>query len=172
MEEVIRVPEERIGVLIGLKGIVRKTISQKTKTKIEIDSQYGDVTLRGEGEDFFKAADIVKAIGRGFSPERAYKLFEDYYMLKVIDITGYSGKSSSTQKAKRGRVIGREGLARMEIEKKTHSMISVQGKTIAIIARPEDIEQAAEAIEMLLGGAKHETMERYLEKESTEQFEL
>jgi len=172
MEELIKVPEERIGALIGPKGSVRKKIEKKTKCKLEIDSEYGDVTIEGDGEDFFKAADVVKAIARGFSPERAFKLFEQEYMLKIIDITEYTGKSTATQKAKRGRVIGREGMARTEIEKRTHSMISVYGKTVAIIGLPQDIELATEAIDMLLSGAKHETMEKYLDKETTEQFKL
>ncbi len=172
MEELIKVPEERIGVIIGPKGSVRKKIEKKSKSKIVVDSEYGDVTIEGEGEDFFKAASVIKAIARGFSPERAFKLFQDDYTLKIIDITEYTGKSTATQKAKRGRVIGRGGLTRTEIEKKTHSMVSVYGKTISIIGLQQDIESAEEAIDMLLNGAKHATMERYLERETTEHFKL
>lgn len=172
MEELIKVPEERIGVLIGPKGIIRKKIEKKTKCKILIDSEYGDVTIEGEGEAFFRAADVIKAIARGFSPERAFKLFEHEYMLKIIDITEYTGKSAATQKAKRGRVIGREGKARTEIEKRTNSMISVYGKTVAIIALPQELKAATQAIDMLLNGSKHETMEKYLNRETMEQFKL
>jgi ribosomal RNA assembly protein len=172
MEEIIKIPEDRIGVLIGPKGAIKAKIAKKGKCKIEVDSGSGEATIEGEGEDFFRAMDTVKAIARGFSPERALKLFEHDYLLKVIDITDYTGKNASTQKAKRGRVIGRNGLARTEIEKKTNAMISVYGKTVSIIALPDEMEKAIEAVDMLLSGAKHETMERFLEEKGKDIFQL
>jgi len=172
MEEIIRIPDERIGVLIGPGGVVKRKIAKLTKTKIEVNSGDGEVTVIGEGEKFFQARDIVKAIARGFSPERAYTLLKDDYLLKVIDITEFTGKNHSNQKAKRGRVIGRDGLARLEIEKKAHCLISVHGKTVAIIALAGEITSAVEAVQMLLSGAKHETMENFLMGGRRERFEL
>lgn len=172
MEELIRIPEERVGVLIGPKGSIKRKIEAKTKAKLEVDSGEGEVTVSGEGENFFKAADIVKAIGRGFSPERAFTLLKDDYLFKIIDITEYAGKNQSNQKAKRGRVIGREGTARADIEKRTHCLLSVHGKTVAIIGLADEIDKAVQAVEMLLEGAKHETMEMFLEGWKKERFEL
>ncbi len=173
MEEAIRIPEYRIGAVIGPEGTVRKKIAKQTKTKIEIDSETGEVIIEGEGENYFQAIDIVKAIARGFSPERAFTLLKDDYLLKILDITEYAGKNSSTQKARRGRVIGKNGLARLEIEKKTHCLVSVQGKTVAIIGLAGEIQQAIEAVQMLLSGAKHETMEMFLDgRARRERFEL
>ena len=172
MEELIRIPEDRVGVLIGPKGSIKRKIIAKTKVKMEVDSTSGEVILIGEGENFFKAQDIVKAIGRGFSPERAFTLLKDDYLLKIVDITEYVGKNQSNQKAKRGRIIGREGTARLDIEKKTHCLISVHGKTVAIIGLADEIKAAVAAVEMLLEGAKHETMEHFLFEERKERFEL
>ncbi|MBT4870067.1 MAG: RNA-processing protein [Candidatus Diapherotrites archaeon] len=171
MDEIIRIPDERIAVLIGTNGVTRKTIAKRTKIKINIDSSNGEVTLIGEGENFFKARDVVHAIGRGFSPKRAFTLLEDNYLLKIVEIRDFTGKNRSAQEAKRGRVIGREGEARREIEKKTGALISVYGKTVAIIAKPDTIEEATDVVEMLLQGATHETMEHFLE-EKHDRFEL
>ena len=171
MEEIIRIPEERIAILIGTNGATRKSITRPTKTKISIDSHNGEITIIGEGENFVKAADIVKAIGRGFSPKRALTLLGDNYLLKIVEIVTYSGKNRSAQEAKRGRVIGRRGEARREIEKKTGALISVYGKTVAIIAQPDTIEEATDAVEMLLAGAAHETMGHFLE-DKHERFKL
>jgi len=93
-------------------------------------------------------------------------------LFKVIDITDYAGKNTANQKAKRGRVIGKKGLARAEIEKRTHCLISVHGKTVAIIGLADEIEAAVNAVEMLLEGAKHETMERFMFSRKRERFEL
>ncbi len=173
MEEIVRIPEDRIGALIGPGGLTKKKIQKLTKVKMEINSADGEVIVEGEGEEYFKALDVVKAIARGFSPERAFTLFKDDYLLKIIDITDYTGKNASSQKSKRGRVIGKEGTARTEIEKKTHCLLSVQGKTVAIIGLSGEIAQAVEAVEMLLQGAKHESMEMFLDgRGRRERFQL
>ena len=171
MEEIIKIPDERIAVLIGTNGVIRKAIAKQTKVKIHVESSNGEVTLVGEGENFFKATDIVKAIGRGFSPKRAFTLLEDNYLLKIVEIKDFTGKNRSAQEAKRGRVIGRHGEARKEIEKKTGALVSVYGKTVAIIAKPDTIEEATNVVEMLLQRATHETMEHFLE-EKHDRFEL
>jgi ribosomal RNA assembly protein len=64
----------------------------------------------------------------------------------------------------RGRVIGRDGRAREQIEHMTNIQISVMGKTIALIGLPEQMKTARAAIDMLLEGAPHEAVFSYLEK--------
>ena len=145
---------------------------KKTNTKIEVDSHEGEVTITGEGEEYFKAADIVKAIGRGFSPERAFRILEGDYLVKIITIAEFTGKNKSAQEAKRGRVIGKGGIARREIEQKTNSLISVYGKTVTIIATPENLERATDAVELLLQGSTHDTMGNFLEMKGKTRFEL
>ena len=172
MEEIIRIPQERIGVLIGPKGSVKRKLETQTKTKIEVGSHEGEVILTGDGEEFFKAMDVIKGIARRFYPKRAFTLLKDDYLLKIIDITEFTGKNPSAQKAKKGRVIGRDGKAREEIERRTHCLISVYGKTVAIIGLAGEIDAAEEAVKLLLLGAKHDTMEQFLSGGRRERFEL
>lgn len=172
MEETIKIPEERIGALIGPSGKTKRKIMQTTNAIIEIDSHTGEIFIQGEGENYFKAADIVKAIGRGFSPERAFNLLKQNYLLKILNIPEYVGGNKSAQEVKRGRVIGKEGSARSEIEKKTNSFISVYGKTVSIIAPSKNIEEATHAIELLLKGSAHEAMHNFLEHKGKNRFEL
>ncbi len=173
MEEIILIPENRIGVLIGPKGKVKRTIEVKTKVVIEIDSGTGEVTISGKGEEnFFRAADIVKAIGRGFSPERAFELFKEDRLLKIIEIEDLIGENESRQKARRGRVIGKKGIAREMIEKKTGCLVSVKGKTVSIIGSVNTIEDAIDAVEMLLGGVKHVSTTKFLNRRKKARFKL
>jgi ribosomal RNA assembly protein len=172
MEEIIKIPESRIGALIGSKGETKKKLMEKTGAAIDIDSHTGEVVCSGEGENFFKALDVVKAIGRGFSPARAFTILGDDYLLKIIEIEEYAGKTPSKQKALRGRVIGRQGLARTQLEKETKSLISVQGKTVAIIAKTNDLEGAVEAVESLLKGLSHEKTKELAQSGKRERFDL
>ncbi|NLU03443.1 MAG: RNA-processing protein, partial [Methanothermobacter sp.] len=44
-EEYIKIPRERVGVLIGKNGAVKAKIERLTQTELEIDSETGAVTL-------------------------------------------------------------------------------------------------------------------------------
>ncbi|MCD6434285.1 MAG: RNA-processing protein [Candidatus Diapherotrites archaeon] len=150
----MKIPKQRIAIAIGKKGEVKKQIEETTKTKIEIDSKTGTAIIEGEPQNTVIAQDIVKAIARGFSPEKAMLLAEPEYMLDIIELRDWVN-SENAAKVKRARVIGRKGSAREKIEEKTNCFLSVQGKTISIIGHVEDIEKARKAVEMLLSGASH-----------------
>ncbi|MCR4368916.1 MAG: KH domain-containing protein, partial [archaeon] len=133
--EFLLVPHERIGAIIGKGGATRRQIEKKTQTKIVVDSKEGEVEViqKGEAVPHLKATRIVKAIARGFSPEKAFRLLDDGVGLELFDITDAVGRNKSTQTAKKGRVIGEKGKAREEIERDTGANVSVFGKTIGII---------------------------------------
>ena len=66
----LKIPKERVAVVIGKGGDVKKTIESSTKTDIEIESSTGDVFIYGsDALGMFTAREVVKAIGRGFNPE-------------------------------------------------------------------------------------------------------
>jgi len=167
------IPKERVGVLIGKNGKTKAEIEEKTHTKIMLDTETGEVTieLREESDDPFmiwKARDIVYAIGRGFSPERARRLLDTDCILEIIDVTQFSGRSQSGMKRLKGRVIGKEGKARRTIEEYTGTDISIYGKTISIIGYPHQVSVARRAILMLLEGAPHQTVYRILNSKRKE----
>ena len=171
--QTIKIPRQRIAVLIGTGGETKKILEKKGKSKITIDSETGDIEVEG-GKDavgFLKTIEAVKAIGRGFSPEKALKLFEEDYMLDIIELSdlGHSGKNLENI---RGRVIGTRGRARQKIEEETHSFISVFGKTVAVIAKVDDLPNARKGVEMLLKGASHSRVYNTLKKLDTKKFEL
>ena len=41
----IKIPEERVGVLVGPGGSMKHLIEEKTKTTLEIDSETGTVSI-------------------------------------------------------------------------------------------------------------------------------
>ncbi|MEM1606774.1 MAG: KH domain-containing protein [Candidatus Bathyarchaeia archaeon] len=170
----VKIPRERIGVLIGQNGTTKDYIQKKLPVNLDIDSETGDVTitLRDDAEDpslLFRAKDIVLAIGRGFSPEKAFKLLEgEDYMLDIIDLREILGKSESELRRVRGRIIGKEGKAREMIEELSGALISVYGHTVAIIGDIEQVNVAREAINMLINGSQHSTVYRFLQRKRQE----
>jgi ribosomal RNA assembly protein len=163
----VRIPKERIGVLIGPDGSVKREIERRTGTRLLIDSDGGEVTIESAegGLGSLQALEVVKAVGRGFSPERAFRLFEEDNYLDIIDIRDFVGDSENAMQRMRGRVIGERGKIREMIEQMTGAYISVYGKTVSIIGKPEQIKMARTAVEMLLSGAEHSSVIRFMERE-------
>ena len=161
----VRVPKERIAVLIGKNGEVKELI-EKNGINIEINSSNGEVKITGKNSlDEINAENVVKAIARGFSPEKAMLLFNEDYYFELLDIREWAGKKENHIKRLAGRVIGKEGKARRVIEDISGAYVTIYGHTIGIIGRIKEMQSAKRAIEMLLDGANHSTVYHFLEKE-------
>ena len=165
----LKVPKNRIAVIIGKDGSIKKDLEESTKTKLDIDSKEGDIFISGEdGLGLYTAREIIKAIGRGFNPEVAKLLLKPDYIFEVVDLSEYVGKSKEAMLRLKGRVIGKEGKSRKLIEELTECSISVFGKTISIIGLPDSAANARQAIESLLRGSTHANVYRWLERRRRE----
>jgi len=59
----LKIPKDRVAVLIGKSGEVKKELEGLTKTEMEIDSKEGDITVSGEDAlGLYSAREIIKAI--------------------------------------------------------------------------------------------------------------
>lgn len=157
----VRIPEERIGVIIGENGETKEELQELTDTEIELEGNV--VKITGDTLDEMDAQKIVKALGRGFSPQKAFKIKEKDYTFHQININEYANTENDKERLK-GRVIGRNGETRKHIEKTTETEIAIYGKTIGLIGKPGNIEIAMQAIQMLLKGSSHNTAYQYIEK--------
>lgn len=162
----LRIPKARIAVLIGPNGEIKRQLEQVTATEITIDSTDGLVILESkeETEDplaVWKARDITQAIGRGFSPQRAFALLDDDVYLRIINLEEFGSTPNQIRRLK-GRVIGQGGKTRRNIEELTDTFVAVMGNTISVIGEVENQQVAVNAIVRLLRGAEHSTVNRYL----------
>lgn len=158
------IPKDRIAVLIGKKGAERRRLERKIKVNIRVNSKDGAVTIEGDdGLRIMIAKNVIKAIARGFNPEIAERLINEEYILELLEIKEYSGKSKKKMTRLKGRVIGKEGRAWKNIEKITNTNISVYGKTVGIIGKIDNVLVAKEAVEALLEGAPHGPIYKWME---------
>ncbi len=155
----VRIPEDRIGVLIGPGGRTRASVAEATGAEIEVDAEDGEVTVTSPDTDpvaALKARDIAQAIGRGFSPERALRLLKENTFLGVLDIKFTTGRRDKAALRRiRARVIGAGGRARSRIEELSGCSVSVYGSTVALIGTEDQLERGTRAVEMLLRGSEH-----------------
>ena len=170
----VRIPKERVGVLVGPDGKVKQQIEEKVMVELEIESESGGVTiiLSEKTRDpslLFKAKDVVTAIGRGFSPEHAFRLLRnDDDIFDFINLRAVFGRSESDIKRVKGRVIGANGKTRKLIEELTDANIVVYGHTIGFIGTFEQVDIARNAVQMLINGSQHHTVYKYLQRKRSE----
>ena len=160
----LKIPKERVAILIGKKGETKKELEKQTKTRIQIDSKEGDINIEGDDAlGLYTVREVIKAVGRGFNPEIARQLLKQDCICEYVSIPEFV-KSRDQYRRLRSRIIGTEGKARKTIEKLTNTHISVYGKTIAIIGQSDDVLRAKKAVEALLRGAPHSHAYHNLEK--------
>ncbi len=164
----LKIPKERIAVLIGSEGEMKRKLEETLKIHLDVNSEEGDVFIKGDDAlELFAAQEIVKAIGRGFNPEVAMRLTKTDFVLELINLKDFFRNKNHMTRIK-GRIIGTEGKTRRIIEEHTGCSISVYGKTIGIIGRSETASIARKAVEMIIDGSQHSTVYRYLETKRKE----
>ncbi len=179
-EKLIRIPEDRIGVLIGKSGNIKSEIEKKCSVSLEIDSDSGEIHIHSAGSitdiQPFKAMEIITAIGRGFSPNKAMTLLKEDHVLHVINLQEFVGKSTDQIERIKGRIIGEKGKARINMENLTNTSISIYGKTVSIIGSPDKLKNAIDAISSLSSGSMHGSVYTKLEavrrREKLEKLQL
>jgi ribosomal RNA assembly protein len=164
----LKIPGERVAVLVGTDGENKSLIEKEAEVRIHVTKD-GEIDIYGEdGLKLYTSLEIVRAIGRGFNPKYALELLKTDYVLDIIRLKDIAGKSQKTMERLKGRVIGKAGRSRENIERLTNCYISVYGKTIGIIGETVDVSLAHQAIAMLLQGSMHKTVFTFLEKKRKE----
>jgi ribosomal RNA assembly protein len=164
----VKIPPERLGAVIGEEGSVKKEISRRLGVSINIDTVNSMAVIEPEADNtppvnVVKAAEIVKAIAYGFTPDKAMSLLNEDYVLVVVDLKELLGDKENHLKRVKGRIIGEGGRARKTLEELTGTYIVVGDYHVAIIGEYERAMAAKEAVEMLAQGRMHSTVYRHLE---------
>ena len=167
-QHTMKIPKERIGAIIGKGGKVKLQIEKRCGVEIVIDSESGDVTISGnkpvEQMEAFRAIEIITAISRGFSPERANRLFDnEEIMFQQMDLHDYAGKSPNALERIKGRIIGEGGKARRMIEELSGAYVSVYGHMVGLIGNFKEVKLATDAIVLLAKGSMHKTVYNMLQ---------
>ncbi len=160
----LKVPKERVAVIIGEGGKTKRELEALTTAKINVDSTEGDITITGKDSlMLYQAKEIIRAIARGFNPDIAKLLIKPDYTFDSINLNDYARSPTDLERLK-GRIIGQDGKARRTLQELTKTDICVYGKTVGIIGYAENIMATRRAIESLIEGSRHGNVYKTLEK--------
>ena len=161
----IKIPKERVPILIGKEGATKKELEELTNIKIDIDSKEGDVNILGENSlNVYTLKDIIHAIGRGFNPDIAKLLLKEDYLIEIINLPDFAKTKNHLIRIK-SRIIGTKGKTRSIIEELTNTNLSIYGKTVSIIGNVENVALAPRAIGSLAAAIQHSAVYQWLEKQ-------
>ena len=166
----VKIPQDRIGVLIGEGGETLREIESRAEVRLDVDSENGKVEVKQTGDPVrgLKGPEIVKAIGRGFPPEEALTLLDDDMMMfDLIDVDAAARNKNDLERQK-GRLIGENGRTRELMEELTGASVVIYGTTMGIIGTPKQVDVVRSAAEMILDGAPHGAVYSFLERKRNE----
>jgi len=168
----VKIPQDRIGVLIGDGGETLREIEAKADVRLDVDSENGAVKIDQQGDAdpvrALKGPDIVKAIGRGFHPDDALALLDDEMMMfDLVDIDAATRNRNDLTR-KKGRLIGEDGRTRELMEELTGASVVIYGSTLGAIGTPQQVDAVRQAAEMIIDGAPHGTVYAFLEDKHQE----
>ena len=166
----VKIPQDRIGVLIGAGGETMREIESRAEVRLNIDSENGSVEVEKTGDPIraLKGPEIVKAIGRGFAPEDALSLLDDDMMMfDIVDIDAAARNQNDLERQK-GRLIGENGRTRELMEELSGANVVIYGTTLSIIGQPPQVDAVRSAAEMILDGAPHGSVYSFLERKRNE----
>lgn len=153
--EAVLIPNERVKIIKD--GKVSSKIKKSLNVKLSFEENC--VSVEGEGLELFQAKTIVKAIGRGFSPENAFRLLNEDENLETIELNQFNDNRIKIIKS---RLIGTNGKAWRMIENFSGCSLSIYGKTVSLIGNYEQSNIAREAIQMIIRGSKHSKVYGFL----------
>ncbi|WP_336024121.1 KH domain-containing protein [Halobellus salinisoli] len=166
----VTIPQDRIGVLIGEGGETMREIESRAEVRLDIDSESGSVAIDDVGDPVsgMVAPDIVRAIGRGFTPESALSLLDgELRTFELVDLESHT-RNKNDLKRQKGRLIGENGRTRELMEELTGAEVVIKGTTLGVIGQPEEVEAVRRAVGMILDGAPHGAVYSFLERKHNE----
>lgn len=157
----ILVPRERVGKIRDdqTAGKIEKALN------VKLSFEENSVLIEGDGLELMAAKNVVKAIGRGFSSEHAFRLFKEEEFFETIELGDFN---ENRMKVLKSRLIGTGGKTWRMIENLTGCSMSVYGKTVSLIGTYEQLNIAKEAVQMIIRGNRHSSVYSYLFKTKVE----
>lgn len=147
--EHILIPSKRAKLLMK----IREEVGSRLGCSIEIKNE-NEVLFNGDAYNEFNAKNVVQAFGRGIEMEKAYRLLNEEYFSKFVNLKDFFKNEEQIRRIK-ARIIGSNGKTKLYMEEISGAEISVYGNTIAMIGKIGELNIASAALQVLIEGGTH-----------------
>ena len=157
---------ENFELILKEKKILEKELSVKISSKDNTLKGASEIYIDGLPEDEYIAEKVIDAINFGFLIKRALLIKKQDLIFEILNIKDYMrGKNVARVK---GRIVGESGRALQTLSQLSDCYFEIKGNQVGIIGDPENIENAQNAIIMLIKGSKHANVYSFLERSHPE----
>jgi len=129
---------------------------------VKITNRGREVKVEGSAEDEYIAEKIIDALNFGFPLGVALLIKQEDNLFEVIRIKDHT-KRPDLERV-RGRIIGTGGGTLKTLSDLTKCYFELKDNEVGIIGHPEYIENAQEALILLIKGSKQSNVYSHLEK--------
>jgi len=167
---ILNYSKEGIANIIGKKGKKKKDIEKFLKVKLKVEE--GKITIdktKCKLNDF-ELENIFDALAMGFSVKEVLLLKDPNYIFERINLK--ARLRPTRRRIIKARIIGKAGKIKRLLEEITNCYMKIFGNYIGIIGEAENVAIAKRAIEMLIQGRSHTSMQKWLEHAKTKLEEL
>lgn len=153
-------------ILDNLSKIIKAKERLEKELNIKIFNKGIEVFLESNAENEYIAEQVLGAINFGFSIKTALLIKKQDLMFETLNIKDYM-RSKNIIRVK-GRIVGESGRALKTLSQLSDCHFEIKGNQVGIIGDPENIENAQNAIIMLIKGSKHANVYAFLERSHPE----
>jgi len=152
--------------IIKLKYRLERELNVKILMKNDTLKGTSEIYIEGLSQDEYSAEKVIDAINFGFSVKKAILIKKKNLMFEILNIKNYMrGKNIVRIK---GRIVGKGGRALMTLSQLSDCYLEINGNQVGIIGDSENIENAQNAIILLIKGSKHANVYAFLERSHPE----
>lgn len=129
---------------------------------VKITNRGKEIFIKGEPEDEYIAEKVLDALNFGFAFQTAILIKKQDFILEILNIKDYTKRQDL--RIVRARIIGTQGKTLKTLSNLANSHFELKDNYVGIIAPPENLENAQEAIISIIKGAKQTNVYGFLEK--------
>lgn len=143
-----------------MKTIFSEKVMRILKNKKRLENLLGvsifnrgkEITIEGNAEDEYIAEKVIDALNFGFPFSVAVLIKKEDFIFEVINIKDYTKRKDFSRI--KARIIGTKGKTLQTLNQLTDCYFELKDNHVGIIAHPEDLETAHEAVTSLIKGSK------------------
>ncbi len=145
-----------------LPRILKARKKLEKELNVKITNRGKEVTIKGTSENEYTAEKVIDALNFGFPFSTSMLIKQEGFIFEIINIKDHTKRKDL--KRIRARIIGTKGKTLQTLYQLTKCHFELKDNYIGIIGNPEYIENAQEAIILIIKGSKQSNVYSHLEK--------
>ncbi len=145
-----------------ISDVVKNKNRLERALNVKITIKNNEISVEGKPEDEYIAEKVIDAVNLGFRIPVALLIKEEDFTFEILDIKDYTRRKD--YETIRARIIGKDGKTLKTLNILTKCNFELKDNRVGIIGDPEYIENAHNAVILIVQGSKQANVYAFLEK--------